>query len=162
MKSLKNQQIDSVISGIDSKDFNFSPSIGGDLARFLRIGSYYIDIRPDINNVDITNNYTYVADEKSGAIKMTGNYLQVPSPSSPAWVSSVNHYQDQKVLWLRDSFGTAMSPYMMRMFKDVIMVHYNEVTAEQVKSLVKKYKIDYVFITVVERDAMSKFFTTLP
>ncbi|WP_312978371.1 alginate O-acetyltransferase AlgX-related protein [Atlantibacter sp.] len=162
MASLKNPQINAVVSRIDASSFSFNPSIGGDLARFLRIGSYNTDIRSDINNINITNNYTFVLDEKSGAIKMLGNYLQVPSPSSPVWVSAVNHYQNSKVLWLRDSFGSAMSPYMMRMFKDVIMVHYNEVTPEQVKSLVKKYNVDYVFVTVVERDAMSKFFTTLP
>jgi hypothetical protein len=77
-------------------------------------------------------------------------------------VKSKNALNHKRVLWLRDSFGTAMEPYMAATFSETLQIHYKWVTPEMFARLVNSYKPDYVFITVVERAARKPWFTNLP
>lgn len=67
---------------------------------------------------------------------------------------SLKSLNSKKVLWVRDSFGEAMAPLMMATFSEVIEV-YSGIAFKQdgtFVDLVEKWKPDYVFVTLVERD----------
>ena len=68
----------------------------------------------------------------------------------------------QKVLWLRDSFGRAMSPLMAATFPEALQLHYEVVDSKRFVQLIDAFKPDYVFISVVERETFSANFRHFP
>jgi len=68
----------------------------------------------------------------------------------------------KKVLWLRDSFGTAMAPFMAATFSETLQIHYETADTALLARLVETFKPDYVFVTVVERAARRKRFGSVP
>ncbi|HEU4853968.1 MAG TPA: hypothetical protein VFS89_01615 [Nitrosospira sp.] len=77
-------------------------------------------------------------------------------------VKSKNALNQKRVLWLRDSFGTAIAPFMAATFSETLQLHYAAAHPELLARLVDTYKPDYVFITVVERGARRKRFGSFP
>ena len=69
---------------------------------------------------------------------------------------------NKKVLWLRDSFGSAMSQLMALTFSDVLEVHNDMKLDARFAQLVEDWKPDYVFVTVVERTFKAVPFTSDP
>ena len=69
-----------------------------------------------------------------------------------------------RVLWLRDSFGAALEPWMAATFSDTLQMHWREAlqSPDVLAALVEQWKPDYVFVTVVERDARVVAFTRGP
>lgn len=82
----------------------------------------------------------------------------------PVLVVSNGALNAKKVLWLRDSFGQAMSPFMAATFREVLQVHVNDAfkSAERFAELVQAWRPEYVFVTVAERSARLDLFTTFP
>jgi len=80
----------------------------------------------------------------------------------PLLVRSKHALNHRKVLWLRDSFGTALSPFMAATFTETLQIHYAALEPETLAGLVETYRPDYVFLTVVERDARGEWFRKPP
>jgi hypothetical protein len=93
--------------------------------------------------------------------EMDGN-PQVHTAQRPLLVKSEQALNQKRVLWLRDSFGTAMAPFMAVTFSETLQLHYDAANPELFARLVNSFKPDYVFITVVERGARRKRFGSLP
>lgn len=124
---------------------------GGDLAGFLRLtGSLkdreqVLEILPYSKvKIDCQRFYT---NEKINC----NNNAKIISQQEPLLVISKGSQNDKKVLWLRDSFGTALSPYMASVFSNVIQIHYGNLNKEKLINIVEEFKPDYVFMTIVER-----------
>jgi hypothetical protein len=153
LRLLSDQQVRvSAVSEID----------GGDLANFLRMKkvlrdkTVYTEIL--IQPLD-TEQYDFV----TGHLMFGGpGNPQVAAPQQPLLVRSKNALNQKKVLWLHDSFGNAMSPFMAATFSETLQLHYNRTNPTQLAKLVETYKPDFVFITVVERESRIDWFGNLP
>jgi alginate O-acetyltransferase complex protein AlgJ len=103
-------------------------------------------------------------DFATGKVLFTGGNPRVNFSTTPEIIRSSNALNRRKVLWLRDSYGSALSPLMAATFSEVMAVHWSVslMPTDELLHLVKSFKPDYVFVTVVERDARSEAFVTKP
>lgn len=139
------------------------PRGGGDLARFLRLNDDLTDEEPRIRLSNEPIDVTQLAFETQKELHRGGN-PPIDAPPTPLWVTSAGALNTARVLWLRDSFGTAMSPLMAATFSDVLQLHWSEGLKSPARliQLVDEFKPDYVFITVVERSSRDPVFTVPP
>lgn len=133
----------------------------GDLASYIRMPKGILH-DSDVA-VEIAGSYpieTEWYDFKTGNRTAFGGITEVGAEGSvpgTAWqpliVKSKNAMNHKKVLWLCDSFGLAMAPFMAATFTETLHLHEAAalVTNGELAQLVAAYKPDYVFITVVER-----------
>jgi hypothetical protein len=135
---------------------------GGDLAKFLRMTEMLQDsevvMEIDSKHPIETKQYDF---ETENLILSGGNPL-IQAPKRPLLVKSEHALNQKKVLWLRDSFGSAMAPFMAATFTETLQIHYDEATPVLFARLVNAYKPDYVFITVVERGSRGEWFENIP
>jgi alginate O-acetyltransferase complex protein AlgJ len=136
---------------------------GGDLANFLRLPTQLSDIRLAIRASDFPLQSTRI-DFDTQKLLHTGGHLTTIPPTKPVLVRTANALNNKKVLWLRDSFGDSMSLMMEATFSDVVQLHWHEAIKPggRLVQLVDNWKPDYVFFTVVERDARNGWFTVPP
>jgi hypothetical protein len=135
---------------------------GGDLANFLRIQN---SLKDHETVLDFHLSYPTPVehyDLKSGEKIYSGQASPIAAPLTPLLVRSAEALNTKRVLWLRDSFGTAMAPFMAATFSEIIQVHYLKIKPSELVGLIERYHPDYVFITSVERDSRGAFFQTLP
>ena len=101
-------------------------------------------------------------DFESGKIISTGPNVAINSSTKPLLVKSSGALNNKKVLWLRDSFGNSLSPLMAATFSDVMQLHWSEALKPggSFARLVQDWQPDYVFVTVVERNARAAVFTS--
>lgn len=137
-----------------------APWAGGDLSKFQWIRDYAEDeqVVIDIFNSIQIQQFDFV----SGNIIASGNNIELGAPDQPILVKSEKAANKKKVLWLRDSFGSVLSPFMMAAFTDVLQVHYGKANNEFLSLVFEKFKPDYVVITVVERNSFIDYFQSLP
>lgn len=136
---------------------------GGDLANFLRLPTQLSDTRLAIGASEFSLQTTQI-DFDTQKVLHTGGHLTTIPPIKPVLVHTSNALNSKKVLWLRDSFGDSMSLMMEGTFSDVLQLHWHEAIKPggRLVQLVESWKPDYVFFTVVERDARSGWFTVPP
>jgi alginate O-acetyltransferase complex protein AlgJ len=136
---------------------------GGDLANFLRLSAKLSDSETMIRALDLPVETTQYDFDSNQVIRQGGN-PRVRVSSKPLLVRSVGALNNKKVLWLRDSFGLAMSPLMAVTFSEVIHLHWREgmKPGGRLVQLVEDWKPDYVILTVVERNSRSSEFTIYP
>ncbi|PTR16118.1 acetyltransferase AlgX (SGNH hydrolase-like protein) [Nitrosospira sp. Nsp2] len=135
---------------------------GGDLAKFLRLKE---TLRDSEVVVDIVSERPIEIEQyefDTGRLKKAGGNPQIHTARQPLLVKSKHALNDKKVLWLRDSFGTAMAPFMAATFSETLQIHYESADTASLARLVDTFKPDYVFVTVVERAARRKRFGSLP
>lgn len=141
---------------------NMPVKSGGDLANFLRIGNYINDkelsIAPKTLPVVSVKQYHFETDE----LLREGGNPSIGSPEQAIRVVSDRAASNRKIIWLRDSFGTAMSPYMAQFFSETVQLHYGHATSHWLAKAIKEYQPDYVLITAVERSIPSDFFVSTP
>ncbi|UFP99228.1 alginate O-acetyltransferase AlgX-related protein [Pseudomonas fitomaticsae] len=135
---------------------------GGDLAHFLRIQESLSDNEVVLNFPDEYSLPVEHHDFNSGEMTFSGQNIGIASPASLLLVSSPQALNSKKVLWLRDSFGTAMTPLMTATFSETLHVYYLLLKPEALVALVERFQPDYVFITSVERDIRGDFFQSGP
>lgn len=135
----------------------------GDLAGFQRIQRRLHDSEPSTKILDHPIEATQY-DFDSRKVLQKGGNPKIPSQQKPLLVISEGALNAKKVLWLRDSFGTAMAPLMAATFSETVQLHWLEALKPggRFAELVEKWKPDYVIITVVERDSRSELFTLPP
>lgn len=135
---------------------------GGDLSRFLRTENLTTD---HYQNVDVLSKESIDIEqhdfETNSLISKSVNIL-IDAPGKPIRVFSSNARQNARVLWLRDSFGTAMSPFMAASFTNIVQLHYFGSNPAWLYNTIKTYKPDYVFVTSVERSIINDFFLSPP
>lgn len=137
---------------------------GGDLARFLWLQNELHDSEI-ILTIDMPQPIeTEQFDFNSGQLMASGGNHPIDNDSitKPLWIKSKNALNQKRVLWLRDSFGTALSPLMAATFSDTLQLHYNKADTLMFEKLVNSFKPDYVFITVVERQSLLDWFKNPP
>jgi alginate O-acetyltransferase complex protein AlgJ len=138
---------------------------GGDLANFLRMREILWDSEV---TVEIVNEHPFETEQydfETGRLLVSGGNPQIETSAlqHPLLVKSKHALNRKRVLWLRDSFGNAMAPFMAATFTETLQHHYSIVTNPSLLArLVDTFKPDYVFITVVERGAREKWFENLP
>ncbi|WP_074794892.1 alginate O-acetyltransferase AlgX-related protein [Nitrosospira briensis] len=146
----------------DVRISNVNERQGGDLAKFLRLKEI---LRDDEVAIDIKSELpveTAQYDFETGRLKRSGGNPEIHTAQRPLLVKSKNALNQKRVLWLRDSFGTAIAPFMAATFSETVQLHYDAAHPEVFARLVEVYKPDYVFITVVERGARRKRFGSFP
>lgn len=137
------------------------PRDGGDLARFLRLTANLSDEQQIINSASLPVETTLVDFATKQVISKGGN-PSIEAPQKTLLVKSEGAINNKRVLWLRDSFGYAMSPLMAATFSEVLQLHWAYAIGGNFAQLVDEFKPDYVFITVVEREARSLGFASYP
>ncbi|MCF1183895.1 hypothetical protein L0E83_10680, partial [Marichromatium gracile] len=130
---------------------------GGDLSLFLRLGDVVEDVSPVLQVEPEKQIDTKQIDFQSKAVKSAAGNPTVGVHLEPLLVVSSDAENDLKVIWLRDSFGIALSPYVARSFREVLQVHYSVMTPAKLDALVEVFRPDYIFITGVERDITTFF-----
>ncbi|EOG5374724.1 hypothetical protein ACLE0G_000764 [Cronobacter turicensis] len=141
-------------------DFFIKQKAGGDLSRFLKISKILQDNEVDIARREFNDMSVTSFDYHTGKTLSVGKFSLIEAPQRLTVFKSTKALNNYRVLWLRDSFGTAMSPYMVRTFANILQVHYNKIMPGEMKTLILDYKPDFVFITSVERDSLSPFFSS--
>lgn len=135
---------------------------GGDLAKFLSLKETLRDSEVVVDILSDRPIETRQYDFQTGRLKRAGGNPRIHSAQRPLLVKSDQALNQKKVLWLRDSFGTAMAPFMAATFSETLQLHYDAANPGLFARLVETFKPDYVFITVVERGARRKRFGSLP
>ncbi|MNN72234.1 hypothetical protein D3C81_1882500 [compost metagenome] len=82
----------------------------------------------------------------------SGDNIQVNAPQKPLLVRSEKALNHKRVLWLRDSFGSAISPLMAATFSETLQIHHQWTNPKVIAELVEKFKPDLVVVTIVERN----------
>ena len=139
------------------------PRGGGDLANFLRLQASLSDHEPMIHASSLSVETTQSDFDTKNILHQGGNPA-VGSPTKPLLVKSVGALNNKRVLWLRDSFGSALSPLMAATFSEVLQLHWGEAIKPggRFVQLVEEWKPDYVFFTVVERGSRAPWFAAYP
>lgn len=135
---------------------------GGDLAKFLGMKNILQDQEVVMEIVSEKPIETELYDFETGKLTASGGNPKIGAPQQPLLVKSRYALNRKRVLWLRDSFGTALSPFMAATFSETLQLHYNKADPVRFAQLVDTYKPEYVFVTVVERGARGKWFENLP
>ena len=138
---------------------------GGDLSRFLRMQGTLLDREPVIDQPPAAALDTTVMDFDTNELLRSSGNETVDYRKQTVIVSSPQALNQRKVLWIRDSFGSALSPYMAATFNEVVQLHYDEALKDEGRRLVEivsRWRPDLVFITVVERAALSEAFLVRP
>lgn len=135
---------------------------GGDLSNFLRLQNAlkdleYVSLIPGADSVRIYRwDGTYQA---TRPIDRSTIILKVPQETR-----NNKALNDLKVLWLRDSFGTALEHYMNATFSNVRQAHFSTIMPDPklMTKTIAEYKPDIVIITAVERQAFIPMLSNFP
>jgi len=129
---------------------------GGDLAGFLKLSDYLLDTEV---SEEINFPPGFSVQSKSyfdGLQKPVSDNLLVTSQNEPLLIESVNALNEKRVLWLRDSFGTHLSPLFTVTFSQVVHWHYGKSfkRQEMLRKLLEEFQPEIVIMTVVERGSI--------
>jgi len=135
-----------------------SSRAGGDLAKFLKLGGYLKDLEtgPGISfPLDMKVKARGFLNKKELIIP---DSLLLPSQREPLLVTNVGALNKKRVLWLRDSFGTQLSPLLTATFNQVIHWHYSKAYSQdrqaELRQILDEFLPEIVIMTIVERDAI--------
>ena len=137
---------------------------GTDLVRILRLKQDVTNPLPMLGVQKIPVETTQYEFDTHTELRTGGN----PEVTAlPVLVTSHGALNANRVLWLRDSFGNALSPFMAATFEEVLQVHVSDAFGSKKRKarfaeLVQTWRPDYVFVTVVERSAKLDIFATPP
>lgn len=141
----------------DTLEFNDVKIKGGDLARFLDVENFIYDnnisVLEPIKDRVIRTNLTTDAVSTVG-IQGDINHAAIQQPIK---IVNSNALNNLNVLWIHDSFGRAMSPYMHLTFREVTHQHHSSAfkSMSNFKRLVEEVKPDIIILSVVERNSLS-------
>ena len=129
----------------------------GDLSALLSVGAPAGDTTAlaDIaggRDVDRTR-----VDAETGSRSGIASWPDSRVPKVPVLIRSPHALNAKRLLWLRDSFGEMLLPYIAATFTEVIQVDRLGATPQKWAALVERYKPDLVLDSVVERDSRAWF-----
>lgn len=132
--------------------------VGGDLSSFLKIKEDTHDQHPTTGIVKVDAPHA-IYDFRNATLLYEGDNPLHGNMSDLNLIQTPKALNNKRVLWLSDSFGSALAPYMTATFTQVLKQHWKSLAGtEDLKALVKDWKPDYVFVTVVERASLSEEF----
>lgn len=135
---------------------------GGDLSRFQRVERWTHDHDVVLNDGNLKGLSVELIDYATSTSKSLGRNEPLEAPRKPLLVVSKGALNDKRVLWLRDSFGISLSPFIAQTFSQVLQVHYESVDGSQFAELVESFKPDYVIFSAVERVSRMGLFLAPP
>lgn len=143
------------ISDADINTDLMHQGFGGDISTFLFLDKLISDSHPVIRSKSQPR--ISIVDVETRKTLYQGKNKAIASFNSPALVTSTAALNDTRVLWLRDSFGGALSPFMASTFRQTIQLHWKKVLSDPVKfkKLIDTFNPDIVLFTIVERDYFS-------
>jgi len=145
-----------------SKIVDIQKRSGGDLANFLKAQKFI----SDSTIITKINTYAYehsIYDYNSNELAYQGPSSLYGSMQHPYVIHTPNALNKSKVLWLSDSFGYAMAPYMTATFSHILKTNWAGVVGTPLlQKIVEDWKPDYIFYTVVERSSLDDAFLKLP
>lgn len=138
---------------------------GGDLARFLRIAHKLADTEI-LLSLDRPERFeTTVTDFHTGELVAQGTFAVTDFPRRTVYAHTPNALNRRRVLWLKDSFGAGMSPFMSAAFDETVQLHITagmKDRAQTLRQLVQQWRPQLVIFTVVERHALAEIFIASP
>jgi len=138
-------------------EYNFSlfPHHSGDLARLLKINTLLPKNYEHLFYINIVNKDSVC----HGVINKERNLQECVNKKNPELnVGNVDHYtinstsmNDEKILLLCDSFGTANSKLYNATFNTVWRFHYKHINGKKLSNFVRTYNPNIVIYQVIER-----------
>lgn len=116
---------------------------GGDLARFLRLEDCLDDREPEVK---INLAHDFKSQKSNYEVSLVDDALLL--------AETTGALNQKKVLWLTDSFGLAVSPFMYASFSEVLEIHYSALSGNTLKELIEGFEPDFVLMTIVERNLL--------
>ena len=121
----------------------------GDISRFLQLDLLTTKIVPEFSPVASPVYQTY-----------QGQTLELPfateiiGTTEPLITNNIKAPVNKRILFLRDSFGEALSPIVCQLYSECIFLHYQAVftrKSHSIQELIKQYHPDAVVLLMVER-----------
>lgn len=142
------------IKFLSDKDVTLDPynhGKGGDISAFLFMREFIDEARPSVKLKSLTP--ITISDAKTGKVIYSGKNTVIDNHMSAITVTSNSALNRMRVLWLRDSFGKSLSPFMASTFSETIQQHWIEVLDDDSKlnEMINTYKPDLVLFTIVGR-----------
>ena len=134
----------------------------GDLARVLQVSDTEGDPAVVAEFAQARDARRTQADAISGEALDASALAGVEAPAHPLLIRSPHALNARRMLWLRDSFGGALLPYLAATYSEIIEVDRQATTPARLADLVRRFKPDGVLVTVVERNARADWFQALP
>lgn len=156
---------DTRIVWLDDDQVAFAPKTipSGDLARLLQVSDVGGDASASAVLGEAMTRGRTLADALSGKRLDASALAGVEAPTHPVITRSPGALNQRRLLWLRDSFGAALRPFITATDSEVIELDRGTVTPpRQLQELVRQLRPDSVLVSVVERNARSAWFEALP
>lgn len=138
---------------------------GGDLSAFLRIQNAIAEQEPIPLGLGSAQPQSDIRDLNTQQPVQPASFGQLQFPRLTLRVTTPGAANPLKVLWLRDSFGSALSPFFAAHFQETVQLHWSyafDRQAQRLVSLVNTHQPDLVVITLVERVALAPLLLTPP
>ena len=138
---------------------------GGDLSAFLRIQQAIEEQEPIPRGLTSPLRDSDIRNLETQAVVQPASFGQLQFPRLTLRVVTPGAANPLKVLWLRDSFGSALSPFFAAYFHETIQLHWSYAfnkNAERLVELIQTHQPDLVVITLVERVALAELLLTPP
>jgi alginate O-acetyltransferase complex protein AlgJ len=132
----------------------------GDLANFLRGTKNLADFQVviDIDKVSPQVGEHYFK-EIAESVESKNLALFTAQKLDPLiLITSKTALNSKRLLWLHDSFGFAMEPFVYGTFTEVLQGSYLSMNEARLKKIITEFRPDYVIISVVERRIATDFF----
>lgn len=155
---------DTHIEWLGDEQVEFVPARvpSGDLARLLQVSDGEGDASASAIFSEALTRGRTLADALSGKRLEASALAGVEAPTHPVITRSPGALNQRRLLWLRDSFGAALRPFITATDSEVIELDRDTVTPRQLQELVRQLRPDSVLVSVVERNARSTWFEALP
>ncbi len=134
----------------------------GDLARLLHVASPARDRGARVTLAGAWAGERTQFDADTGEA-LSAASLEVAEPlRRVVRIVSPHALNRSRLLWLRDSSGAALVPFVAATFREVIEVDRASTSSAQWAALVRRLRPDAVLVSVVERNARDAWFQALP
>ncbi|HHU95003.1 MAG TPA: hypothetical protein GXX62_08015 [Alcaligenaceae bacterium] len=134
----------------------------GDLANFLHIADYLDDYFVSSHHTLSNPPTVEVVDYDKRSTKGLESIHFADSQINPILYKNPKALNQEKVLWIHDSFGSSVVPFMLEHFAEVVHIHITGATTEKIMALVQSFAPDFVITTVVERESRDRFYLEAP
>lgn len=134
----------------------------GDLANFQHIahllGDYFVNFKSLLDQPPVAERMNYA----TGELQSKGPITFADSQREPTLFTNPDALNPAKVLWISDSFGSNLVPFMLQHFSEVMYIHVLGAEPTYIAELTERFQPDYVITTVVEREARIRFYAQSP
>lgn len=136
-------------------DLSLQPPVkrsGGDLAYFLGV-HYFQDEELHVKIIKPSMLTSIQYEFHTGKTSALNNNPNLVVPPYPLLIETPGALNDLRVLWLRDSTGTALSPYLAATFKHLVHQSYADITnsPQKLEEMIASFQPQLILLTITER-----------